>query len=322
MAAQGESGEGSYLLGDALVKPPSDTGDQKSELRSCFDNILPDETAWDRMSSLVTFVCMVVVYFAVGGIYFAESRHWGFTDCMYFSVLTLTTIGYGDLTPKTDEQKVFSIFYVLVGFCILGYALGHIGQYVAKREERLLMRQLKEARDGQEEMLPESFSVMWRVALSAHGVLFFLAIGTLVFSLNENWSVLDALYFSTVSLTTVGYGDLRLHFSSSRCFAIFYLLFGTLMTAFFLGSIAELFVARNQRMRTLHLLYDEVTNRELWRTKSKSGGGNVTESDYMEYMLVASGRVDRHTIQEIKYRYKQLQKSGAVGRLKAATSGD
>lgn len=308
--------ERSCLLGgEGLFMQPEDEGGGGGE-RACFEAML-DESARNRFMTVMVFIVLLVLYFSVGGIFFAETRNWAFTDCVYFSVLTLTTIGYGDLTPKTDGQKVFTIFYVLVGFCILGYALGHIGQYVAKREERLLMRQLKEARDGRDNMLPESFSLLWRVSLSAHGVLFFLAIGTLFFSLNENWSSLDALYFSAVSLTTVGYGDLRLHHRSSRLFSIFYLLFGTLMTAFFLGSIAELFMARNQRMRTLHLLYDEATNRELWRTKMKTGSGNVTETDYMEYMLVASGRVDRHTIQEIKYRYKQLQKSGAVGRLKA-----
>merc|ERR1711988_1963976 len=168
------------------------------------------------------------------------------------------------------------------------------------------MRQLKEARNGVgDNILPESLSLLSRVALSAHGVLFFLAIGTLFFSLNERWSTLDALYFSAVSLTTVGYGDLRLHEPSSRIFAIFYLLLGTLMTAFFLGSIAELFMARDQRMRTRNLLYDENTNRELFKTFLSRRSGRQkgpAETDYIEYMLVASGRIDATTIKEIRYR--------------------
>lgn len=272
------------------------------------------ESARHRTMAALIFFVLLGVYLAIGGMYFSIERGWDLLDAVYFSVLTLTTIGYGDLTPETEGQKIFTIFYVLVGFCILGYALGHIGQYVAKREERLLMRQLKDARDGRESALPESVSLLARVALSAHGVMFFLAIGTLFFSLNEDWSTLDGLYFSAVSLTTVGYGDLRLHEPSSRVFAIFYLLLGTLMTAFFLGSIAELFMARDQRMRTLNLLYDESTNRELFRTfmSRKSGRKGPAETDYLEYMLVASGRIDGTTIREIRSRYQHLQKSGQL----------
>lgn len=87
------------------------------------------------------------------------------------------------------------------------------------------------------------------------------------------------------------------------------------MTAFFLGSIAELFMARDQRMRTLNLLYDEATNRELYKTFLSRRSGRQkgpAETDYMEYMLVASGRIDATTIREIRYRYNQLQKSGRL----------
>lgn len=304
------SDESVWLLGiDSLVRSPRDPNAAKS------NDAVPDSNVQTRMTAAVIFSTVMVLYLAAGVLFFTNTQSWDVLDCIYFSVLTLTTIGYGDLTPESDGQKVFTIFYVLVGFCILGYALGHIGQYVAKREERLLMRQLKDARDGRDDMVSDHYALLKRVALAAHGMLFFLAIGTLFFSLNENWSCLDALYFCAVSLTTVGYGDLRLSFKSSRIFACVYLLLGTLMTAFFLGSIAELFMARNNRMRTLNLLYDEATNKDLWRTKIGMGSDTVSEADYMEYMLVASGRVDRHTVQEIKYRYHQLQKSGAVARL-------
>lgn len=314
-----KASERSCLLGgDALLPFPSydvSTG-------AAITAMVNDEGVRRRFTSCAVFVLVMLLYFAVGVVFFTYMREradWDILDCIYFSVLTLTTIGYGDLTPETDGQKVFTIFYVIIGFCILGYALGSIGQHVAKREERHLMRELNDAREGRDIMSPEGASLLWRVTVSAHGVLFFLAIGTLFFSLNENWTSLDAFYFSAVSLTTVGYGDLQLHNKSSRIFAIFYLLLGTLMTAYFLGSIAELFMARANRMRTLNLLYDEDTNKDIWRTKVNTGSPNVTEGDYMEYMLVASGRVDRHTVQEIKYRYRQLQKSGAVGRLKAVS---
>ncbi len=44
---------------------------------------------------------------------------WGWIDSLYFSVITLTTIGYGDFYPKTDAGKLFTIFYILIGIGII-----------------------------------------------------------------------------------------------------------------------------------------------------------------------------------------------------------
>ena len=47
---------------------------------------------------------------------------WRVLDSFYFSVITLTTVGYGDLTPQTDFGKVFTALYVLTGIGIIfGY---------------------------------------------------------------------------------------------------------------------------------------------------------------------------------------------------------
>jgi voltage-gated potassium channel Kch len=40
-------------------------------------------------------------------------------DAFYFSVVTLTTVGYGDFAPQTDAGKLFTALYVLVGVGIL-----------------------------------------------------------------------------------------------------------------------------------------------------------------------------------------------------------
>lgn len=40
-------------------------------------------------------------------------------DALYFSVTTLTTVGYGDFSPKTAAGKLFTVAYVLVGVGLL-----------------------------------------------------------------------------------------------------------------------------------------------------------------------------------------------------------
>lgn len=44
---------------------------------------------------------------------------WSWVDSIYFSVVTLTTVGFGDFAPQTDEGKIFTIFYIIIGIGII-----------------------------------------------------------------------------------------------------------------------------------------------------------------------------------------------------------
>lgn len=50
--------------------------------------------------------------------HFVEKLSW--LNAYYFSVITLTTVGYGDITPHTPLGKIFTTFYVLTGIGIIG----------------------------------------------------------------------------------------------------------------------------------------------------------------------------------------------------------
>ncbi len=49
--------------------------------------------------------------------HFVEKLSW--LDANYFSVVTLSTVGYGDITPHTDAGKIFTIFYIFTGVGII-----------------------------------------------------------------------------------------------------------------------------------------------------------------------------------------------------------
>lgn len=62
------------------------------------------------------------IFLAIGTIAYRFIEDWSWLDSLYFSVITLTTIGYGDFSPQTDLGKLFTMAYIIIGVAlILGF---------------------------------------------------------------------------------------------------------------------------------------------------------------------------------------------------------
>jgi voltage-gated potassium channel len=55
----------------------------------------------------------------VGTVVYTALEGWSPIDALYFSVVTLATVGFGDLTPTTDAAKLFTVGYILAGVGII-----------------------------------------------------------------------------------------------------------------------------------------------------------------------------------------------------------
>jgi len=76
-----------------------------------------------------------------------------------------------------------------------------------------------------------------------------LAVGTVVYTLVEGWSLLDAFYFCIVTLATIGYGDFAPKTAAGKLFTIGYIIVGIGLVAIFAKRIAERLVDRRLRRR-------------------------------------------------------------------------
>ncbi|MEA3409809.1 MAG: potassium channel family protein [Candidatus Eisenbacteria bacterium] len=70
------------------------------------------------------------VLMLTGTLFYRAVEGWSALDSLYFSVTTLTTVGYGDLAPSTPAAKVFTIVYLLVGVGVLVVFVGRLASYV------------------------------------------------------------------------------------------------------------------------------------------------------------------------------------------------
>jgi voltage-gated potassium channel len=62
---------------------------------------------------------------------------WSYVDSFYFTGITMTTIGYGDLYPTNDLSKIFTVFFAFGGVSIMLFTLSFIAtQYFERRERK------------------------------------------------------------------------------------------------------------------------------------------------------------------------------------------
>lgn len=72
-----------------------------------------------RDPQFVSLALLAAVAIASGTGFYMLVEGLRFVDAFYFSVITLTTVGYGDFAPQTDVGKLFTAVYVLFGIGIL-----------------------------------------------------------------------------------------------------------------------------------------------------------------------------------------------------------
>ncbi|MCA9874743.1 MAG: two pore domain potassium channel family protein [Anaerolineales bacterium] len=71
----------------------------------------------DKDSRLIFYWALAVLIIGTWIYHWLEG--WSYLDSFYFCVISLATIGYGDLTPTTPVAKLFTIAYVVNGIAIL-----------------------------------------------------------------------------------------------------------------------------------------------------------------------------------------------------------
>jgi len=75
---------------------------------------------------------LTIIIVSGGAVFFRFAEDWSWVDSFYFTVITLTTVGYGDLSPTGALSKVFSIFLILIGIGVLITFVERVARYATE----------------------------------------------------------------------------------------------------------------------------------------------------------------------------------------------
>ena len=86
-----------------------------------------------------------------GTIFYWRTEDWTVIQALYFSVVTLTTVGYGDLHPTSAGTQIFTILYILTGLGVFVALLASVAQkYIEQKSEGGGVRERLRARRGRD----------------------------------------------------------------------------------------------------------------------------------------------------------------------------
>lgn len=260
-------------------------------------------------------------YTCLGAILFYVFEHdWSILDSLHFSITTVTTIGYGDVSPNTDAMKLLCVFYVLGSFVLFGYTLG-FATFEVVRRNTLRLKAIRKARtdrlikyfsDQEETHRDESTGQDRGVVneqvtslssslfnLFLRRVPFFLLIGVVgvIIGHFEEWNLITSLFYSYMTSTTVGTGgEFYPQTTTMKIVALFFIPVSVLITIEILGAIAQTIMEVESQRRNVYKWDKVLTEEDLHRMENGDGYG-MTQNEFIVLML--------QVIEEVEYKKVQ-----------------
>ena len=172
---------------------------------------------------------------------------WTLVDALYFCMVSMSTVGYGDFSPTSDYSRMFSLIYILVGISIVFVEISNAcsGILMKTREALLGVLDRFDATphglagrkslgfsgqpidiDGNgvaDFVLPPSGLVFWgqEIAIMVPLMLGMQFLSAFVFvHVQPGLTLGDSMYHTLITATTVGYGDVELTTQLARLWAV------------------------------------------------------------------------------------------------------
>ncbi len=85
-----------------------------------------------RVKGILAFTVGMILWASV---FYHYVEGWSWLDSIYFSVVTISTVGFGDFSPETAAGKIFTMIYILVGLGVFVTAATTIADTILSQSD-------------------------------------------------------------------------------------------------------------------------------------------------------------------------------------------
>lgn len=354
-------------------------------------------------------IVILMIFFGIGLLaLFLIDGDMSFFDIVYFLVITLTTIGYGDVSPSNKYSKLFVCFYTIAGLLLFSTALSGILRYWSQQQEahyrkevldRLNDEEEEEKSDDEEDeeeeddqdseggeegkihiddsdagtstplpstvanvvkegaipdnttmdspelppqvshyhslhvptmiydmtdsmstyfieklrIPPFAVPIIKDLLRSILHIFLIVSVGTLCFCFlqdDEDANVIDCLYLSITTITTVGYGDVVPTNWYAKLFTIFYASVGTIFTAKCIMKFNHAITNYQKQHRQDIILRSEFSLKSFFDMDT-DGDNEVTKEEFLLYKILHMNLVDAEIVARIERQFNAWDVDGS-----------
>ncbi|CAN8252932.1 unnamed protein product [Cochlearia groenlandica] len=269
----------------------------------------------DLNPNISRVILLLVLYLTIGTLcfYLARNQITGHKtnpvlDAVYFCVVTMTTVGYGDLVPTSSTSRLLACAFVFSGMVLVGHLLSRAADYLVEKQEALLVRAFHLRQTfGPTDILKELHTnkLRYKCYVTFLVLVTLFIVGLMFLVTYEKMPVIEAFYCVCSTVTTLGYGDKSFNSETGRIFAVFWILTSTICLAQFLLYVAELNAETKQRSLVKWVLTRRITNNDL-EAADLDEDGVVGAAEFILYKLKEMGKIDEKDIGCIMEEFQQL----------------
>ncbi len=84
-------------------------------------------------SRIYTAFLLLGTVLSIGIIGYKTLAGYGWVDALYMTIITMTTVGFGEVAPLDAQSKIFTVFLIVASVFIVGYALSVITEYILSK---------------------------------------------------------------------------------------------------------------------------------------------------------------------------------------------